>query len=90
MRARVRTESTTPHHHKSETERGSWCGEEQEEAAPSTSTDFFTDDNGSTFEGNINRVAAAGITLGCGNGMYCPTGLVTRGQMAAFLHRALS
>jgi len=57
---------------------------------PATGTDFFTDDNGSTFEDNINRVAAAGITLGCGNGMYCPTNTVTRGQMAAFLARALS
>ncbi len=57
---------------------------------PATGTDFFTDDNGSTFEDNINRVAAVGITLGCGNGMYCPTSTVTRGQMAAFLARALS
>ena len=57
---------------------------------PPTGTDFFADDDGSTFEDNINRVAAAGITLGCGNGMYCPNSTVTRGQMAAFLSRALS
>ncbi len=57
---------------------------------PSTATDFFTDDDGTTFEGNINRLAASGITKGCGPTTFCPTAEVTRGQMAAFLHRALT
>ena len=57
---------------------------------PSTSTDFFTDDATSIFEPNINRLAAAGITTGCTPTTYCPLGLVTRGQLAAFLHRALA
>ena len=36
----------------------------------------------------IEEVAAAGVTQGCGNGTnYCPNGLVTRGQMAAFMAR---
>jgi hypothetical protein len=48
----------------------------------------FTDDNGNTHEANINLVAQAGVTTGCSTGKYCPTGLVTRGQMAAFLRRA--
>jgi hypothetical protein len=56
---------------------------------PPTTTDFFTDDETSIFEGDINRTAAAGITSGCGGGRYCPTLVVTREQMAAFLHRAL-
>jgi hypothetical protein len=34
-------------------------------------------------------MAAAGITNGCGSGVYCPTQAITREQMAAFLHRAL-
>jgi dipeptidyl aminopeptidase/acylaminoacyl peptidase len=55
---------------------------------PPTSTDFFTDDESSPFEPNINRVAAAGITKGCTPTTYCPSLTVTRGQMAAFLHRA--
>jgi hypothetical protein len=55
-----------------------------------TGTDFFSDDNGSRHEGAINRVAAAGVTGGCGSGRYCPHGNVTREQMAAFLYRALS
>ncbi len=54
-----------------------------------TSHDFFWDDDDSVHEGSINRFADAGITSGCGSNRYCPDGLVTRGQMAAFLHRAL-
>lgn len=36
----------------------------------------------------INAIFKVGITGGCGNGNYCPTGLVTREEMAAFLVRA--
>lgn len=56
---------------------------------PSTTADFFTDDETSPFEASINRVAAEGITKGCTATTFCPLTLVTRGQMAAFLHRAL-
>ena len=56
---------------------------------PSTTRDYFDDDDGTAHEANINRLAAAGITGGCGTRQFCPTGSVTRGQMAAFLHRAL-
>ena len=58
-------------------------------ALPSTTTDYFSDDTGTTHEVNINRVAAAGITSGCSPTTYCPAASVTRGQMAAFLRRAL-
>ena len=54
-----------------------------------TSEDFFTDDEASTHEIAINRIAAAGIASGCTATTYCPKSVVTRGQMAAFLHRAL-
>jgi hypothetical protein len=57
-------------------------------ALPETSVDSFTDDTGSPHEADINRVAAAGITLGCGPGLYCPGQPVTREQMASFLVRA--
>jgi hypothetical protein len=53
----------------------------------------FVDDNGTTFENDIAKLAAAGITKGCnppGNDRYCPDAPGTRGQMAAFLHRALT
>ena len=56
---------------------------------PGTSTDFFTDDDASPHESNINRLAAAHLTNGCGPGRYCPTEKVTRAQMASFLVRAL-
>lgn len=51
-------------------------------------TNWFTDDDGIVHEPNINRVAEARVTLGCGGSHYCPWDAVTRGQMAAFLHRA--
>jgi hypothetical protein len=53
-----------------------------------TPTDYFTDDDGSTFELSINRLAAAGISAGCAEGRFCPNRHVTRGEMAAFLSRA--
>jgi hypothetical protein len=55
---------------------------------PATSRDFFTDDESSMFEASINRLAAKGITSGCTATTFCGKALVTREQMAAFLHRA--
>ncbi len=49
--------------------------------------DYFTDDKGSKYESSINRIARAGLTKGCASRRYCPTIAVSRGQMAAFLHR---
>jgi glucose/arabinose dehydrogenase len=57
---------------------------------PSTTTDYFDDDDGKTGESSINRMAAAGLTGGCAPRRYCPSANVTREQMAAFLRRALS
>ncbi|HSJ36031.1 MAG TPA: S-layer homology domain-containing protein [Acidimicrobiia bacterium] len=54
--------------------------------------DLFTDDDSSVFEGDIDRLGTAGVTRGCNppaNSEFCPTEHVTRGQMAAFLVRAL-
>ncbi len=55
---------------------------------PPATQDYFTDDDTSIFEDDINRLAQSGITKGCGTTTFCPTGNVTRGQMAAFLVRA--
>ena len=55
---------------------------------PATSRDYFWDDEASTFEDPINRLAASGITGGCAAGRFCVDGPVTREQMAGFLHRA--
>lgn len=56
---------------------------------PTTPDDYFTDDETSIFEDAINRVASAGITGGCASERFCPSSRVNRGQMAAFLHRAI-
>ena len=59
---------------------------------PASNAIDFIDDNHSIFESSIQKIAAAGITLGCNppaNTKFCPGEYVTRGQMAAFLTRAL-
>ncbi len=59
---------------------------------PPSSGDKFTDDDTSVFADAIERISAAGITKGCNppvNDRFCPDAVVTRGQMAAFLTRAL-
>ena len=61
-------------------------------AAPLEPGGSFRDDDGNVHEGSIEAIAAAGITRGCNppvNDRYCPDDNVTRGQMAAFLARAL-
>lgn len=58
---------------------------------PASNTDHFDDDDGHTFENDINRLADAGITRGCdppANSAFCPDQEMTRGQMAAMLARA--
>jgi hypothetical protein len=58
---------------------------------PPSTSDYFTDDDGTTFEGDINSIAEAGITKGCNppdNDRFCPDGNVRRDVMAAFLRRA--
>ncbi len=54
-----------------------------------TATDYFTDDETNKHEANINRLRGSGITWGCSGTRFCPDGAVTRGQMAAFIHRAM-
>ena len=52
----------------------------------------FSDDDGNVHEANIEIMAELGITLGCNppdNDRYCPTTVVARAQMMAFLARAL-
>ena len=54
--------------------------------------DLFDDDDTTVFERAIDRLGTAGVTVGCNppeNDSFCPEDLVTRGQMAAFIKRAL-
>ena len=57
---------------------------------PAASTDYFADDGASMHEAHINAVALAGITGGCSEARFCPLSVVSRGQMASFIARALS
>ena len=56
---------------------------------PATDADFFGDDDGSPHQEGINRLAQADIAHGCSTTRFCPNTSVTRGQMAAFITRAL-
>ncbi|MFP3915260.1 MAG: CapA family protein [Actinomycetota bacterium] len=56
---------------------------------PRSEADPFTDDGDSIFEAEIASLEAAGITRGCGPEVFCPVRPVTRGELAAFLVRAL-
>ena len=49
----------------------------------------FVDDDTNIFENDIDWMASSGVTVGCDaeNQLYCPDDNVTRGQMAAFMHR---
>jgi hypothetical protein len=64
-----------------------------DETVNSASPPTFTDIGDSVFRTDIEWLGATGITKGCNppaNDLFCPDQPVTRGQMAAFLHRALS
>jgi peptidoglycan/xylan/chitin deacetylase (PgdA/CDA1 family) len=50
---------------------------------------YFGDDTHNAHEDSIDRLAEAGISNGCGVGIFCPDDSVSRGQMASFLVRAL-
>ena len=62
------------------------------DSAEPTYAGRFSDEDGSAHEGNIEAIAARGVTLGCSStypGLFCPGRVVTRAQMMAFLARAL-
>ena len=43
----------------------------------------------SSFHAAVASLARAGVTVGCGPGLFCPNDALTRGQMAVFLERAI-
>jgi hypothetical protein len=52
-------------------------------------SNVFTDIGCSPFKRDIEWMSSSGLTNGCGRNRYCPDREVTRGEMAAFLARAL-
>jgi hypothetical protein len=64
-------------------------GEGQPESEPPrTSDDYFSDDDGSVHEANIDALADVGIVQGFADGTYRPASAVKRDQMASFVMRA--
>lgn len=57
--------------------------------APAASFGFTDVPANNPHAANIDAIASAGITLGCGTGLYCPSAGVQRDQMASFLARSL-
>lgn len=56
---------------------------------PVTDRDVFGDDDGSTHEASIDRLAVQGVVQGRADGTYGPLRGVTRDQLATFLARSL-
>ena len=56
---------------------------------PTQGSRFRDISTGSTHGGAVAALAEADITAGCATDLYCPRDVVTRGQMATFLHRAV-
>ena len=54
--------------------------------APNPGFDDVPD--GAWYASDVAKLAASGITVGCGGTRFCPDRDTTRGQMATFLHRA--
>ena len=61
------------------------------EPAPRVYTGTFSDDDDSVHQSDIEKLVATGITKGCSTEpmRYCPGDSITRGQIAAFINRAL-
>ena len=53
-------------------------------------TDYFRDDDGTTHEAGINKLAGAGIATGTGPSTFSPGRSVARDQTASFLARTLA
>ena len=56
---------------------------------PKDSGDHFADDDGLAAEPAIDSLAAAGVTSGCGDGKFCPSEPLSRGQFAELVVRTM-
>ena len=52
-------------------------------------SNLFDDNDGSVHEDNIDKLATAGITSGCGTRLFCPSNDIIRAQFASLLMQAL-
>jgi hypothetical protein len=56
---------------------------------PPASGGHFSDVSGSPFLADVNALAEAGLTSGCGVGLFCPDAVASRSQTASFVARAM-
>jgi len=56
---------------------------------PPATGDYYTDDSESLYQDDINRLAEAGVTIGCSETAFCPEAFATRAELASFVVRAL-
>ncbi len=56
---------------------------------PPAEGDYYTDDSASPYQDDINRLAEAGVTIGCTETEFCPDAFATRAELASFVVRAL-
>jgi hypothetical protein len=56
---------------------------------PPAEGDYYTDDAASPYQDDINRLAEAGVTIGCTETEFCPDAFATRAELASFVVRAL-
>lgn len=59
-------------------------------ALPVGQADYFSDDETSIFEDDINAITAAGIGFGCGDGTYCANDPIERDEVAEMLVRSFA
>ena len=52
-------------------------------------TDYFSDDNSSAHEANINAMRRKGLMFGCARGKFCPSRLLPRDALAELLYRTV-
>lgn len=52
---------------------------------PAPSGDYFTDDDSSPHEANIDFIYEQGLINGCGDGLFCPSEPLTRAQFATIM-----
>jgi hypothetical protein len=56
---------------------------------PPATADYYDDDSSSEYQDDINRLAEAGVTIGCSETAFCPDAFATRAELATFVARAL-
>jgi hypothetical protein len=56
---------------------------------PPATADHFTDTAESPFREDADALAEAGLTTGCGDGLFCPGAIASRSETASFVARAM-